>query len=252
MHDSRLRHQPNAINDLGDYLYQTSALTAMRAVFPSFFRSELRHGPFVFGLTDLHQSNIFVDKDWHITCLVDLEWACTRPIEMLRTPTWLTGKAVDEIAEEAEEYDIMRREFMNVLVAEEQKVEVVHLQNPSTTLRGSWAIGAVDETAEIPDACGEVHAMGNTYKTQLSATMEENWESGAFWYSLALASPTGLFSVFYKQIQPRFLRYSPDHDGFQQVMPWYWSQDFVKLGAQKIADRRDYDLRLKEAFRLEG
>ncbi|RAL06348.1 uncharacterized protein BO80DRAFT_460557 [Aspergillus ibericus CBS 121593] len=251
MHDSRLRHQPNAINDLEDYLYQTSALTAMRTAFPSFFRSELRHGPFVLMLTDLHQSNIFVDKDWHITCLVDLEWACTRPIEMLRTPTWLTNKAVDEIAEEAEEYDIRRREFINVLAAEEQKVEAVHPQQPSTTPKGSWAMRAVDEIIETPDACDEMYAAGVTYETRLSTIMKESWESGAFWYSLALASPTGLFSVFYKQVQPRFLRYCPDHDGFQQVMPWYWSQDFVKIGPRKIADKTDYDLRLKEAFGIE-
>ncbi|KAL5334635.1 hypothetical protein BJX70DRAFT_377503 [Aspergillus crustosus] len=154
-----------------------------------------------------------------------------------------TDKAVDEIAEEAEEYDTMRREFMDVLVAEEQKVETVHLQHPSTTLKGGW---------EIPDACDEIQAIGDTYKTPLSATMEESRQSGAFWYSLALASPTGLFSVFYKQLQPRFLKYSPDHDGFQQVMPWYWSQDFVKIGPRKIAEKRDYDLHLKEAFGIEG
>lgn len=48
----------------------------------------------MFTLTDLHQSNIFVDNDWHITAIVDLEWACSRPI-----------KAVNEIASNSEEYD---------------------------------------------------------------------------------------------------------------------------------------------------
>lgn len=87
VHDNRIRYQPNTINDTGDYIYQTSALATMRTVLPSFFKPERRRGPFAFTLTDLHQSNIFVDKQWNITCLVDLEWACTRPIEMLRTPT---------------------------------------------------------------------------------------------------------------------------------------------------------------------
>jgi hypothetical protein len=32
-----------------------------------------RHGPFPLQLTDLHASNIFVDEDWNITCLIDLE-----------------------------------------------------------------------------------------------------------------------------------------------------------------------------------
>ncbi|KAJ8225850.1 hypothetical protein LV156_009038 [Aspergillus fumigatus] len=215
IHDSRLRHQPNAINDTGDYIYQTSALAAMRTVFPSFFNPELRRGPFAFTFTDFHQSNIFVDKDWHITYLVDLEWACTRPIEMLRTPTWLTNKAVDEIAEEPEEYDMMRREFMDILVAEERRL---------------------DRTAS------------NHGSPQLSSIMEENWRVGTFWYTLALASPTGLFTVFYKQIQPRFIENCPEHDTFQQIMPWYWAQDWVKVAARKLLDRKEYDIRLQQAF----
>lgn len=121
----------------------------MRTVFPSFFKPELQRGPFVFTFTDLHQSNIFVDKDWHITCLVDLEWACTRPIEMLRTPIWLTNKAMDEIAEESEEYDIMRMEFMDILATEEQRL------------------------------CSTASA-GNHGKLQLSAVMKESWRVGTF------------------------------------------------------------------------
>lgn len=95
----------------------------MRTVYPSFFNPELRRGPFAFTFTDIHQSNIFINKDWHITSLVDLEWACTRLIEMLRTPTWLTDKAVDKITEELAEYDMMHRELMDILVAEERRLD---------------------------------------------------------------------------------------------------------------------------------
>lgn len=98
-HDSRLRHQPNAVNDQPDCLSQMSALTVMETVIYHFFHHSLRQGPFVFTLTDLHQSNIFVDDDWNITCLVDLEWACSRPIEMQHPPFWLTANAVDRIDE---------------------------------------------------------------------------------------------------------------------------------------------------------
>ncbi|KAE8350339.1 hypothetical protein BDV28DRAFT_43137 [Aspergillus coremiiformis] len=217
VHNSRLINQPNAVNDIGDYLYQSSALTTMRAVVPSFFRREFCRGPFVLSFTDLHPSNIFVDENWHITALVDLEWACSRPIEMIRTPTWLSNQAVDEIADTPEEYDMMRAEFVENLVAEEE--------------RSSAAL---------------------VTEKRLSTIMKKGWETGTFWYSLALASPTGLFSVFYKQIQPRFLRYSSeDEEAFQQVMPWYWSQDFVKIGTRKIADKKIYDIRLKEAFQEE-
>lgn len=128
-------------------------------------------------LTDLHQSNIFVDKDWRITCLLGLQWACSRPVEMLQTPTWLTNKAVDEIAEDAQGYDLMRREFVDVLAAEEQRTG-------SNSLPG----------AQQP----------------LPVIMKDGWKKGTFWYSLALASPTGLFAVFYKQIQPRISK-TPEH-----------------------------------------
>lgn len=217
LHNNRLRYQANAINNTSDYIYQTSALTTMQATFPSFFTRELCRGPFTFTFTDLHQSNIFVDDDWHITSLVDLEWACSRPIEMVRTPTWLTNKAVDEIAEEAVDYDTVRSEFIEIMANEERLL------------------------------CLAEKTQGQS-STSLSEIMDRGWRSGTFWFSLALASPTGLFSVFYQQIQPRFIEYCPEHDAFQETMPWYWSQDFVRVGAAKHRDRADYDARLKEAF----
>lgn len=48
-------------------------------------------------LTDLHQSNIFVDDNWRITYLVDLEWAYSRPVEIAEPLYWLTNKGVDKI-----------------------------------------------------------------------------------------------------------------------------------------------------------
>lgn len=128
---------------------------------------------------------------------------------MLRTQTWLTNKAVDEITEEAEEHDAIRKEFIDILASEEK------LGNP-VSARGS----------------GE---------PRLWTIMEESWTLGTFRYSLALASPTGLFSVFYKQIQPRFIENCPDHDAFQQIMPWYWAQIWVGVAASKLSDRKDYE-----------
>lgn len=116
-HDSRLRNQPNAGNNVQDCGYQMSALATMRTIIPLFFCRNLRRGPFVFMLTDLHQSNIFVDDNWRITCLVDLEWACSRPVEMVEPPYWLSNKGVDEI--DVEEYDKLRQEMMTIMRDEE-------------------------------------------------------------------------------------------------------------------------------------
>jgi len=74
----RLPHPPPAdIHDLDDGQQQLAALTMMRGVLHHLVSREYRNGPFVLTLTDLHQSNIFVDDKWHITSLIDLEWACS-------------------------------------------------------------------------------------------------------------------------------------------------------------------------------
>lgn len=210
LHDSRLQNQPNAINDLSDGINQMTALTGMRTALPLFFQRDLRRGPFVFSLTDLHQSNIFVNKDWHITSLVDLEWACSLPIEMIHPPSWLTNKAIDTIDED--EYDKIRMEFMQILAAEEQKF------------------------------------IDYTRKPRLSTIMQRGWEIGTFWFALALRSPTGIFHVFDDRLQSRLGSEHYDDDDYSKVMMWHWAHDIRKIMNRKVADKRDYDDRLREAF----
>lgn len=84
-HDSRIRDQPNSIREQFDGQAQLSTLTAMRALIPQFANRDLRHGPFVLTLTDLHQSNIFVDNEWHIKYLIDPEWASGLAQDRLRS-----------------------------------------------------------------------------------------------------------------------------------------------------------------------
>ncbi|EFY90683.1 hypothetical protein MAC_03263 [Metarhizium acridum CQMa 102] len=63
--DNRLLYQQNAITSRDDALYQMTSLAAARAIFPQMFRRDFFYGPFVFTLTDIHRSNIFVDEDWN-------------------------------------------------------------------------------------------------------------------------------------------------------------------------------------------
>jgi hypothetical protein len=190
----------------------------MRTVSPLFFAQNLRRGPFVFTLTDLHQSNIFVDEKWRITCLVDLEWAVSRPIQMTEPPYWLTNKGVDEI--DVEEYDKLRREFMTIMRAEET-------QNFSKGLRNNAKISL-----------------------RLSDIIEQAWTTGTFWYSLALSSPTRLFRLFYERIQPLLSKHGSSEIG--EIMPFYWGKDVGKFVATKLADKKKYDSELQLAFTASG
>jgi hypothetical protein len=209
-HDNRFRYQPNAVNNLGDCAYQLSILSAMRTIFPSMFDRGFRRDPFVFAFTDLHQSNIFVDAEWQITCLVDLEWTCSQPVEMVGPPYWLTNKGVDQL--DPAEYDAIRQEFMEALTAEEQ------------SLRSNYG----------------------TSQRRLSDIMKQSWETGAFWYSLALSSPSGLFTIFSKHIKPLFCK--DYEEEFQVVMPFFFEKNVGYIAGRKLADREEYDKDLRQAF----
>ncbi|EEH03547.1 conserved hypothetical protein [Histoplasma capsulatum G186AR] len=211
-HDSRLQNQPNAVKSLGDTISQMAALTAMRATFPLFLRRDLRRGPFIFHLTDLHQSNILVDEHWHITCLIDLEWACSHPVEMVAPPYWLSGKRVDEL--DPENYDETRIEFMDILAAEE---------------------------TQMRDCVVDKNAM-----PRLSDVMNRSWNTGTFWYTLALSSPTGLHNFFYDRIKPTFFKHSVDD--FISIMLFYWAKDGPLQAYRKVSDKENYDIQLQQAF----
>lgn len=121
-HDERLRHQPNSCNDKYDASAQMAVFTIMRALLSRFSTRDLRYGPFIFQLTDLHPGNMFVDEQCNVTSLVDLEWGASLPIETDSPPLWLSGHFLDEVTDHMEEYNAMREEFMNVFEAEEEKM----------------------------------------------------------------------------------------------------------------------------------
>lgn len=124
-HDNRIYYQPNAIHDLNDGQEQFAALTMMLGLLHQFVSRQYRHGPFILTLTDLHQSNIFVDEDWNITSLIDLEWACSFPTELQTPPYWLTGRSIDDIehGEHLQTFEKTINEFINIFEEQEQKLQ---------------------------------------------------------------------------------------------------------------------------------
>ncbi|KAK2811582.1 hypothetical protein FQN50_001924 [Emmonsiellopsis sp. PD_5] len=213
-HDSRLKNQPNAINDLGDYGSQLAALSAMRTICPVLFQRDFRRGPFSFVFTDLHQSNIFIDAEWNVTYLVDLEWACSRPIEMVSPPCWLTNKGVDE--KDSEKYNAIRKEFMDILAVEERELERATPRMADNTL------------------------------PRLSDVMNQAWETGTFWYTLALSSPSGLFNIFGRHIRPLFC--AKFEEEFNLIMSQFWGNDLGGTAYRKLCDKKEYDEKLRQAF----
>lgn len=95
--DNQLLHDPHAVRSEDD-AYECIALrTLLRAVAHHLVIWQTQNGPFLLQLTDFHQSNILVDDDWNITCLIDLEWICALPVEMLEVPDWLTNRSPEQL-----------------------------------------------------------------------------------------------------------------------------------------------------------
>lgn len=211
--DSRLRHQPNSIHNEEDGEAQMAALTAMRAVLPTFTDRRLRAGPFALALTDLHQSNIFVDDDWHVTRIIDLEWACARPIEILAPLHWLSGRGLEELAFHPDEYAKLHEEFVEVLEEEEAAAAARH----------------------APREC--------------SRALRASWETGALWYFRALDSPSTLPALFTDHIQPRFAALDSTARGrFNSVLAPFWCLGAPRLLSAKAREQEGYSLRVRRLF----
>ncbi|KAJ5086514.1 hypothetical protein NUU61_007821 [Penicillium alfredii] len=87
----------------------------------------------ILGLTDLNQSNIFVDEDWNIKCLIDLEWACFSPSGNDSS----SMLAIDLISND--DYEPLHKQFMEVFAEEEVKIGSLIPLSP--ILQRGWEIG---------------------------------------------------------------------------------------------------------------
>ncbi|KKZ68476.1 hypothetical protein EMCG_05935 [[Emmonsia] crescens] len=208
-HDSRFAHQPNALKSRTDGHYQAAALAAMRTASSHFFKRELRFGPFVYVLNDLHQSNILIDEDWNITCLIDLEFACSKPIEMLHPPHWFTSRYVNTI--EIDHFTVAHQEFVALMEQQEEELYA-------------------DATMSV------------------SSVMKRGLENRSFWYSLALTNIAGLEDIFYEHIGTVFAEDTGDNPYFVKVTHKFWTAGIDEFIAKKLKDKAAYDKRLKEEF----
>jgi hypothetical protein len=213
-HDSRIRYQPNSIHDANDGRGQMARLTMMRALIPHFSKREYRGGPFFYTLTDLVAHNIFVDSDWNIRYVVDLEWACSLPAETLLPPYWLTGQSVDNLT--GENLDVFKEtyaEFVDIFEKEEK--------------------------------CFPPIENIDSYRT---STMRKALKDGSFWYFSALNTTKGLYNVFQQHIYPIFASSNDAPPEFDSVAAKFWAPDVEEVLAAKLRDKEEYEQSLHQLF----
>jgi hypothetical protein len=205
-HDDFFLSNPNAVSSMGDCLGQMAAKTLLRAISHHYIRRDRRNKPSRLQFTDFHASNIFVDKDGNIKCLIDLEWVCALPAEMLRVPYWLTGCAIDEITEEnLREFEKVHQEFMNIFEEEEVKM-----------------------TPTNPPA--------------LTSIIHDGWKSGAMWFWHCITSVNAMYFLVDDHISPRF---SPLTIKAEEILSQYWCPGSTKAAERQINNREDYVKRVQ-------
>ncbi|KAH6612909.1 hypothetical protein B0J18DRAFT_470260 [Chaetomium sp. MPI-SDFR-AT-0129] len=214
-HDQRFLHDPNAAESEPDCRAQMTVKTLLRAFSHRYISREHRQGPFLLQLTDLHASNIFVDDDWNVTCLIDLEWMCALPPEALDVPYWLTSRGIDEIEDEAyEEFSKVREEFMDAL--REQEVE-----------NGLWEKGP-----------------GQGHDLSVPQIMQKSWESKGTWFWHCVTSVNAMYVL----LESHLCRPGSLPRAAEKVISQFYCEDPDGLVKRKMEDKKAYNAQLKLAF----
>lgn len=89
----------------------------------SYDQSSPCKGPFVMQFTDMHIGKIFVDEDWHIKYITDLDFACSLPLGTLLPPWWWWWSEKPFKITLNEKYDlhkIRHKQFMEIFDREEK------------------------------------------------------------------------------------------------------------------------------------
>jgi len=178
---------------------------------PHFFSRSIRNGPFIFQLSDIHPSNLFVDQDWHITSVIDLEYAAALPREMEVAPYWLNpGQDLGDLGSHPEGFNAVHDEFTAIFREEE------HCQSEQLSPRAE--------------------------------AMRQAWETKAFFYQHSLNERIGCIYLFQFQVLPLFEpEFVLDPTFVRHIMP-LWSIDGERALAQKTRDKDRYHQAVQELF----
>ncbi|KAF2812184.1 uncharacterized protein BDZ99DRAFT_383189 [Mytilinidion resinicola] len=211
-HDHRFLNQSNAAYDEEDCRGQMAVKTLLRTLSHHYLRRELRNGPFILQFTDFHASNIIVDQEWNITCLIDLEWVCSLPAEQLAVPYWLTGKKVDQIrGEHLHEFNRVLEEFMIIFEEEEQRAKV-----------------------------------SREHDTSLAKIMHDMWESKGVWFWYCIESVNSMHLLLEHQLCPRFS--GSLSTKAEEIISQFWCEGSASVVVKKLAEKEGYDQELVKLF----
>lgn len=199
------RAQPNAVNDEEDCYLQMSHMVFLEDM-KALINQHHSEGLFVLQFQDLHASNIFVDDEWNIIALIDLEYICALPPSMMNVPYWLSVDAIDDVSEQMDAFSEMREAFMHVFRDEEE-------------------------------------SFGRSRDELLALTMEKAWDSQSYWFYCCFTSVDGITCCVEDHLFKALdIRLSPDEEmDWAKSMAARWSSDVECIVRQKLDDKAAYN-----------
>lgn len=205
------RSQPNAVYDEEDCRLQMSYMLLLQSILPSVV--DLQYpGPFILQFTDLHASNIFVDADWNITGIIDLDFICSLSPDMLCMPSWLCVDDLDDISRNRGEFAASYDSFLQTFAAAEKKQQ--------------------------------------HHSTLLADTMRQAWHSGAYWVYYSFISVNAMVIMVSDHIFPIFGFESTldEEEAFFRSLSHFWCRNSEQFVQRKMKEKVQYDLDLQNHF----
>lgn len=211
-HEARLEHQRNAVRSEVDAKIKMATLVMLRALQSRFVDRNAREGPFVLQITDLHECNLFVDAEYNITALVDLEWACSLPPELLELPCWLSEN------------------------------QILDLVDTDTYVQSTIAFKAsCSEFLEILGHVLELHHSSSYPSVNIKASMQGASERQSQWYFRALKHPLIAHDLFQKHIQPLFEVPNAGLSNNLGTVAQYYIPSSLAFVNRKVEEKKRYD-----------
>ncbi|SMY20491.1 unnamed protein product [Zymoseptoria tritici ST99CH_1A5] len=204
-------NQPNAVHDKEDCRQQMAYMVLLRSIVPQIFNLQYS-GPFFLQHEDLHTGNIFVDADWNITGIIDLEFVCSLPPDMLQLPHRLCIGHLDHVSRHLTQFTETHEIFQRIFATVEREQNVAG--------------------------------------TPLADAIHRALPSGRCWLYYCLTSINAMPLLFDENVYPMFgLRMRvKEEEAFAQGLSHFWclnSEEFVR---QKMADKAQYDADLQSHY----
>ena len=207
-HKARLTTNPNPALDAADCRSMMASQVGFQAVSNQYILPDRREGPFFLQFDDISICNIFVDDDWNIRSLVDLEWINAQPLEMMRVPHWLVdGDLADFEGGLLERFEQRRRQFIEVF--REEECRAAPTQDPILTNMMNWS-----------------------------------WEHGGSWFWIGLTSVNAIHAMFSGHICPQgTLSYEEE-----STLSQFWCPNSEEFVERKELDIQAYRKKLYDWY----